>query len=338
MRKSKKKVLFMGTLLILLLLIGFSLSKSLDGQSASLKDSTKEEASPDSEKGRENKEEKIQGQLTSTKASMNNLTEVVEEENKENEGTSEIEVTEEELSFEDHSVSTKNVAPSSEKTVDEPVESVKESSTTAQDTEEIAEEPETPKSTETIEPSSVGVTEYLLPFSNSEERIENITHAVLHFTSNALNNPNNPYLIEDTYNIFKDGGVSANYVIGRSGEIYLFVPENRVAYHAGKGQLQAFPEYKDRLNHYSIGIELLAIGTREEMIPMIAEAGFDKIDSELIGYTEAQYQSLNILLNDIVKRHPNIIKNRNHIVGHDDYAPDRKTDPGSLFNWSKIGL
>lgn len=188
-----------------------------------------------------------------------------------------------------------------------------------------------------IPPSNLVITDYFLPNSNSTERTNPISHVVLHFASNALNKPDNPYLIEDTYNIFKNAGVSANYVIDRNGKIYRFVPENRVAYHAGPGQLSGFPEYTDRLNHHSVGIELLGIGTREEMIPMITAERFDLIDSSLYGFTEAQYQALNTLLNDILSRNPAIQKNRNHIVGHDEYAPD-KTDPGRLFNWSKIGL
>lgn len=195
-----------------------------------------------------------------------------------------------------------------------------------------------------VEPSSSKITksvetiEYDLPLSNSEKRVEHPTHVVLHFTSNALNKPQDPYLIEDAYDIFKESGVSTNYVIGRSGEIYSFVPENRVAYHAGKGSLSDFPEYNDRLNYYSIGIEILAIGTREEMSTMIPVENFDLIDSDLVGYTEAQYQALNVLIEDIVGRYPGIKKNRAHIVGHDEYSSSRKTDPGSLFDWSKIGL
>lgn len=194
------------------------------------------------------------------------------------------------------------------------------------------------KSPIVVEKSRLGMTEYLLPFSNSEERVEATTHVVLHFSSNALNNPKDPYRIEDTYNIYNNYGISAHYVIGRAGEIYLFVPEDRVAYHAGKGKLPAFPEYNDQLNHYSIGIELLAMGTREEMIPNITAEKADLIDPALVGYTQAQYNALNTLLNDITARHPTIKRNRNHSVGHDEYSLYRKTDPGSLFNWSKIGL
>ena len=55
--------------------------------------------------------------------------------------------------------------------------------------------------------------------------------------------------------MIKESGVSTNYVIGQ-WRVYSFVPENRVAYHAGKGSLSEVPEYNDRLNYYSIGIEV----------------------------------------------------------------------------------
>lgn len=44
--------------------------------------------------------------------------------------------------------------------------------------------------------------------------------------------------------------------------------ENRVAYHAGVVIIKGYPEFGLALNHYSIGIELLAIRTREEMISL----------------------------------------------------------------------
>ncbi len=30
--------------------------------------------------------------------------------------------------------------------------------------------------------------------------------------------------------------------------------------------------------------------------------------------------------------------NRRQVVGHDEYAPDRKQDPGELFEWARLGL
>jgi N-acetyl-anhydromuramyl-L-alanine amidase AmpD len=90
------------------------------------------------------------------------------------------------------------------------------------------------------------------------------------------------------------------------------------------------------LNKYSIGIELMAIGTEAEMAPMMSVEHYKKIPKEHIGYTEAQYGALNLLLDDILTRNKKIKRDREHIIGHDEYAPERKTDPGSLFEWVKV--
>lgn len=177
-----------------------------------------------------------------------------------------------------------------------------------------------------------------LPKNNYEDRKEDITHIVLHFISNVVNNPENPYDIEDLYSVYKEYGVSTHYMIGRKGEIYQLVLEDKIAYHAGEGSLPDFPQYKDQLNKYSIGIEIMAIGTEEEMKGFISADIYQSLDQSFIDYTEEQYNSLNILLKNIQKNNPAIKHNRKHIVGHDEYAKDRKTDPGSLFKWSKIGL
>jgi N-acetyl-anhydromuramyl-L-alanine amidase AmpD len=169
-----------------------------------------------------------------------------------------------------------------------------------------------------------------------EPRKEAKTHVVLHFISNAAVNPENPYNYEDVRSIFTDYDVSPHYMIDREGVIYHLLPENRVARHSGKGELRGFPEYKDHLNDYSIGIELMAIGTEAEMKDMISSEDYQKIPTEHIGYTEAQYKSLNLLLDDILARNPYIKRDSTHIIGHDEYAFGRKTDPGSLFDWEMI--
>nr|WP_304214117.1 N-acetylmuramoyl-L-alanine amidase [Fredinandcohnia onubensis] len=175
-----------------------------------------------------------------------------------------------------------------------------------------------------------------LPLDYSENRTNQITHLMIHFISNAALKPEDPYNVDDVYSLFEDYNVSVHYLIDRDGEIYSLVPENRVAYHAGKGSLRDFPEYENKMNQYSIGIELMAIGTKEEMTTIIPEDTYNQIDPSSAGYTDAQYKSLNRLVHNIVKRNPSILHDRQHIIGHDEYAPGRKTDPGSLFDWSRI--
>ena len=170
-----------------------------------------------------------------------------------------------------------------------------------------------------------------------------VTHVVLHFMSNVARNQRDPYDIEQVCNIFVDYKLSSHYLIARDGLVVKLVEEDRIAWHAGKGFLEDFPEYRNKLNNYSIGIEFLAIGSRDEMAPKyLSRSAYDRLDPGLIGYTEEQYSAVNELLDEIYERHPQIVRDRRHIIGHDEYAvpeqrPDNpKVDPGSLFDWSRI--
>lgn len=174
--------------------------------------------------------------------------------------------------------------------------------------------------------------------SRPRTKSDNITHIMLHFCSYAIENPENPYQLDKVTDVFEALNVSANYIIDREGKIYELVNENRVAYHAGKGKLSFAPYYENSMNGHSIGIEILGIGTEKEMTMFMSKDNYSKIDKKNVGFTEKQYQALNLLLDDIIRRYPAVTKDRKHIVGHDEYAPARRTDPGSLFNWSKIGL
>lgn len=103
--------------------------------------------------------------------------------------------------------------------------------------------------------------------------------------------------------------VSSHLLIERNGELIQFVALNKRAWHAGVSSFEG----KDKCNNYSIGIEL---------------EGTD--DS---AFTLKQYQTLSQLSLDIVKKFPLIHKRR--IVGHEEIAPGRKTDPGAFFDWDK---
>ena len=101
--------------------------------------------------------------------------------------------------------------------------------------------------------------------------------------------------------------VSAHCLIKRDGHILQFVPFEKRAWHAGLSCFQGVRSCND----YSIGIEL---------------EGADDIP-----YTETQYQSLSALTKELMQHYPEITLGR--IVGHNDIAPGRKTDPGIAFNW-----
>ena len=65
---------------------------------------------------------------------------------------------------------------------------------------------------------------------------------------------------------------------------------------------------------------------------------YAKVDESLIGFTEDQYDSLRRLIAELVERYPALKMDRQHIVGHDEYAPERKHDPGELFDWDELGF
>lgn len=177
----------------------------------------------------------------------------------------------------------------------------------------------------------------LLPDNLSEEREKDITHIVVHFMSNVMEKPDSPYEVEDMIKIFNENGISTHYLIDRDGNIIKCVEENRVAYHAGKGTLNDNPDYENKLNRYSIGIEIMAIGSEKDMEQYFTQEEYAKIDKSLIGFTDAQYASLEKLLRNICDRYYTLSYDRQHIIGHSEYNPT-KSDPGELFDWSKIGL
>jgi N-acetylmuramoyl-L-alanine amidase len=107
--------------------------------------------------------------------------------------------------------------------------------------------------------------------------------------------------------------VSAHYVIDEDGAVFRLVPEERRAWHAG---VSCWAGRRD-VNGASIGIELVNPGH---------EFGYR-------GFPEPQMAALEALCRDILARHP--IPAR-HVLGHSDVAPQRKEDPGELFDWPRL--
>ena len=101
--------------------------------------------------------------------------------------------------------------------------------------------------------------------------------------------------------------VSAHILINRDGEITQYVPFDKRAWHAGTSEFRG----RSCCNDFSIGIEL---------------EGDDEQP-----YTKAQYRSLAALTGLLKSQWPGITKD--HIVGHCQIAPGRKTDPGPAFDW-----
>ncbi len=118
-----------------------------------------------------------------------------------------------------------------------------------------------------------------------------------------------PYHVHPYFEQLKGVEVSAHFLIKRDGQITQFVSCNDRAWHAGESEFCGI----GNCNDYSIGIEL---------------EGSDKTP-----YTSPQYKALAELTQCIQEAYPEITKDR--ITGHQDIAPERKTDPGESFDWSQ---
>lgn len=124
-------------------------------------------------------------------------------------------------------------------------------------------------------------------------------NAVERFFTNTLDHSEHPY-----YEQLKGVRVSSHFLVRRDGQIVQFVSCNKRAWHAGVSTWRG----RSRCNDFSIGIEL------------------EGSDHE--SFTDRQYASLVRLTRRLKRQFP-----INHIVGHSDIAPGRKTDPGTFFDW-----
>jgi N-acetylmuramoyl-L-alanine amidase len=132
---------------------------------------------------------------------------------------------------------------------------------------------------------------------------------VLHYTELPL---------KESLDILCDGArehrVSAHYVLAEDGTLYRLVPEDCVAWHAGRSHWRG----REALNATSIGVEIVNLhGDRHD-------------------YPRAQIAALIELCRGILARHPAIVPR--NVVGHSDIAPKRKMDPGLRFPWATLAL
>jgi AmpD protein len=103
---------------------------------------------------------------------------------------------------------------------------------------------------------------------------------------------------------------SAHVVIRRDGLLTQYVPFGERAWHAGVSQYRT----RSGCNDFSVGVEL---------------EGTDDI-----AYTDAQYAQLVELIAALIEAYPSL--SPEHLVGHSDVAPGRKSDPGPYFEWPRL--
>jgi len=150
---------------------------------------------------------------------------------------------------------------------------------------------------------------------------------------------------ESTLNHFQNpnADASAHLLIGRDGCITQFAPFNIVTFHAGKSQWKGLVG----LNEFAIGIELVNGGrlvkSGDKFVCPVDQKRIP--DSEVIvathknetqpaawhQYTAEQLETLIAIATLLVKTY-----NLKDVVGHDDIAPIRKSDPGPAFPMSSV--
>lgn len=152
----------------------------------------------------------------------------------------------------------------------------------------------------------------------SDERVDSIvlhcislprgnytTNAVIDLFMNRLDCSEDP-----SFKDLEGVKVSAHFFIRRTGEIFQFVNTHQAAWHAGVSNYAG----RDAWNKFSVGIEMEGV----DDAPFEAE----------------QYNTLIHTVEWLLQTHPALYQG--YIVGHEDIAPGRKTDPGTGFDWMRL--
>ncbi len=137
-------------------------------------------------------------------------------------------------------------------------------------------------------------------------RLQVVTAIVLHYTGTLATEPAVQWMQRP------DAHLSAHYVIERNGAIIQMVPEDAIAFHAGRSTMGS----EANVNEFSVGVML--VGTADS------------------GFTDVQMAALYTLVEVLVVRHG---INPDRIVGHQHVAPGRQQDPDGFtnqFNWRRL--
>jgi N-acetylmuramoyl-L-alanine amidase len=145
------------------------------------------------------------------------------------------------------------------------------------------------------------------PSPNFDERSLPVTMLVLHYTG-MQDGPSAIARLTDP-----EAKVSSHYLVAEDGQVLALVDEGKRAWHAGNSSWRGIAD----INSASVGIELVNPGHEWGYRP----------------FPEAQMDALIPLVADIVERHGIDPAN---VVGHSDVAPQRKIDPGELFDWERL--
>ena len=148
---------------------------------------------------------------------------------------------------------------------------------------------------------------YSINFDTPERNKKDINFVIIHYTGMKSETAAIKRLCNSK------SKVSSHYFIKKNGEILNLIPDNYIAWHAGKSRWKK----KNFLNKNSIGIEIQNPGH----------------SYNYPNFSEKQIVALKKLLRFLMKKH-NVLKK--NVLGHSDIAPERKKDPGEKFPWQRL--
>jgi len=161
----------------------------------------------------------------------------------------------------------------------------------------------------------------------------NPTLLVMHFTASGVGARGDADFLSNP-----NAKASAHVVVGETGDYYQIVPFNKKAWHAGVSSWKG----KNNCNDYSIGIEVdnwgIVTKKPDGTFQSWTKAPVDAsrvvhlknkrgVDAYWQTYTDIQLAKVGEITKAILAAYPSI----KEIVGHEDVAPGRKTDPGPAF-------
>lgn len=156
---------------------------------------------------------------------------------------------------------------------------------------------------------------------------------VIHFTAGASGKSS-----VDFWKTPAANGASAHLVIERNGSVIQCRPFNKTCGHAGKSQWRDPNSGKLHigLNSNSIGIEIANAGNDDSALSWARrQPGFQSITARhKNGGPSVEWEQFPLAQLIACEQVSKLIVARYHLddlVGHDDIAPERKTDPGPAF-------
>jgi N-acetylmuramoyl-L-alanine amidase len=144
---------------------------------------------------------------------------------------------------------------------------------------------------------------------------------VLHYTAVSL---------EDVFEFYQQGHVSAHYTVDRNGDVYQHVDELEAAHHAGASFWR-----RGSVNQSSLGVEIVNGGYLAPCDDSVDHNHPAHCSGGMVWepFEEAQIQQVILLCQGILERYA---IDPFDVVGHADVAPQRKEDPGPLFPWLRL--